>query len=137
AGRHEQVTLGDARRTVVDVHRAGRTVWLGTEDAPAAIESAQALVGPGIHFEDFAPETRPGDPDTSAPLAAACRDGATELIEDLLARGADVNTPDSFGLTPVHYTSAAQDEATTRRLLAAGGKRASLVSPHTVHISSD
>src|SRR5699024_10239176 len=42
AGRHEQVTLGDARRTVVDVHRAGRTVWLGAEDAPAAIESAQA-----------------------------------------------------------------------------------------------
>src|SRR5699024_11383211 len=74
AGRHEQVTLGDARRTVVDVHRAGRTVWLGAEDAPAAIESAQALAGPKIHFEDFSPETRPGDPDTSAPLAAACRD---------------------------------------------------------------
>ena len=137
AGRHEQVTLGDARRTVVDVNRAGNTVWLGAEYAPAAIESAQALAGPRIHFENFSPDTRPGDPDTLAPLAAACRDGSTELIDDLLARGADVNTPDSFGLTPVHYTSAAQDEATTRRLLAAGAKRANLVSPHTVHTSSD
>src|SRR5699024_12094085 len=120
AGHHEQVTLGDARRTVVDVHRAGNTVWLGAEDAPAAIESAQALAGPGIHFENFSPDTRPGEPDTSAPLAAACRDAATELIDDLPARGAHGNPPDAFVLTAVHYTSAAPDEAATRGLRAGG-----------------
>lgn len=57
---------------------------------------------------------------TDAPLAQAAADGRTELIHDLLRRGADVNQAAGDGMTALHWAAERGDASLTELLIYAG-----------------
>ena len=66
------------------------------------------------------PRPRPAAPEDTPPLHAAAAAGQAEVVRQLLAAGAALDSRDDRDRTPLHYAAQAGKEATVQVLLAAG-----------------
>ncbi len=119
--REPMVTLADARWAAEVTNLAGDTMWVAGDDAPLAVDTLSSTGGPGIHLEPFAARAAPWVwVDGATPVMQAIVDGRADLLEDLVARGADVRAADDAGFTALHHAAVAADHTAIGILLAAG-----------------
>lgn len=79
------------------------------------IERVQSLIRQGARLEGVAFETW-------TPLTAAADQGHFMVVRELIAAGADVNTPDGAGNTPLFYAAIKGHTEVAQFLLMKGGR---------------
>lgn len=106
-GRRLDVTLAEAQETARGAHAAGCQVWIGGDDAPLSLDALHRITAVDVPFEPFGaplpPQTWPGGTDA---LMSAAAHGHDPVLDDLLARGADVHQRDRAGSTALHHAAA-------------------------------
>lgn len=128
-GRSLGATLDDALSTAQGAHDAGCRVVVAGDDAPLAVDVLRRLGALGIPLEPFAAPVPPQtwQEGTTALMEAAAH-GNDRLLDDLVARGADVHHRDRSGSTALHHAAAAGNLHALDALAAAG---ADLEGPNT------
>lgn len=120
-GRRLDVTLADARATARGAHDAGSTVWIGGDDAPLAVDALHRITEAGVPLTAFGapipPQTWPSGTDA---LISAAAHGSDPILDDLLARGADVHHRDDAGSTALHHAAAMGNTHAIEALVAHG-----------------
>lgn len=117
------LTFAETRRAVVDTLRSGGTVWITVHTQPIAIDTLNALRGPGIELEVFQPPPGaplPGGVHAQFPLHLACMNGWVDITRDLLARRSEVGVVDQRGWTALHYAAQNDNPVIVDLLLGAG-----------------
>lgn len=120
-GRRLDVTLADAQATARGAHEAGCQVWIGGDDAPLSLDALHRIAEVGVPFEPFGapmpPQTWPGGTDA---LMSAAAHGHDRVLDDLLARGADLHQRDVGGSTALHHAAAEGNVHAIEALVAHG-----------------
>ncbi len=83
---------------------------------------AARLLREGAEVDEPAPVSGPKDWGLQTPLYQAAWNGHADLVEMLLANGANPNLGNSIGMTPLHGAAGMGRETTTRQLLADGAE---------------
>jgi len=120
-GRSLLAPLGEAVAIAEGCAAAGCTVLVAADDAPLAADAVAALHDAGVSLTPFAAAGPPqtwGD-GTDALMEAASL-GSDRILEDLLARGADVHRRDASGSTALHHAAANGSSRAIAALAAAG-----------------
>lgn len=119
--RSMTVTLAQALNVVRSCGLQGGRVFLGADDGGLADHVVTAVRGIGTPIEDHVPEVKPlqWDREGDALMEAASFE-QHELLDDYLARGADLHSRNEFGSTPLHHAAAYGNLHAIDRLLAAG-----------------
>lgn len=106
-GRSMLVTLADAVDAAEGCAAAGCRVVVGNDDEPIAVHVVERVRAASVPVEAFAPAAPPHSwgSGTDALMEAASI-GNDLLLDDLVARGADVGHRDASGSTALHHAAA-------------------------------
>lgn len=117
------VPLDEAVSVAVAHTGAGGRVHLDHEDGPLAAQLVEGLAAEGIPVVPF-DSPRPPDewPHGTDALMEAARYGADRLLDDLLARGADLHRVDDSGSTALHHAAIAGNGHAIEALVTAGAR---------------
>ncbi|GAB3302064.1 hypothetical protein EK0264_01450 [Epidermidibacterium keratini] len=117
------VTLAGALLAARATHESGDRVFVGGDNAPLSIDVIQVLRSLGWPLELFGAPARPQHwPGGKTAVMTATEAGAEDILDDLIARGADVHRADSMGSTALHHAAAAGNSAAVDALIAAGAR---------------
>ena len=120
-GRSRLVTLDDAVAVVAGCHTAGGRVVVGWDDtaiARAVIERIRSAGVPVVEAAGAQPPHTWGEGTDAVMEAAAV--AADRLLDDLLARGVDVQHRDDSGSTALHHAAAHGNLHAIEALVSAG-----------------
>lgn len=123
-GRSMLVPLDELLGVATGCHDAGRRVVAAWDEAPIAVGAVQRLRGAGVPVVE-ADVTQPPhtwNEGTDALIEAASL-GTDHLLDDLIARGADVHHQDDSGSTALHHAAANGNLHAVDALAAAGADR--------------
>lgn len=127
-GRPAGATLDDASAEVERTGAIGGRVVVGGDDAPLSVTVLTHLGTLGVPLEPFgAPQAPRGWPAGADALIVAAKEGDDRILDDLVARGADVHHRADDGSTALHY-AAAHGHAHAVDALVAGGARLDVVN---------
>jgi hypothetical protein len=120
-GRSLVAPLPEALAIATGCHDAGRHVVVAWDDVPIATAVVDAIRARGVPVVEFSASRAPHrwDDGTDALMESAAH-GTDHLLDDLLARGADLQRADDSGSTALHHAAANGNLHAVGALVASG-----------------
>lgn len=118
--RSRFVTLAEGIDAALHCHQAGGEVHVGSDDGGLATSARAEVARLGVRVVPVDLDPPHSWPDGTTALMSAAAFGRDRILDDLIARGADLHAVDGTGSTPLHHAAAAGNLYAIDALVRAG-----------------